>query len=101
MAVSAAVFEERCAAGAECTLPRPKFTNCLPPPNATGVLHMGHATHGTVLDERAERESNRVCVHGHGAVVVVGGLVVDDDLVVAGEGDEDGVPGGGEGGGGG
>ncbi len=30
--------------------PKPKFTICLPPPNVTGELHMGHALNGTVQD---------------------------------------------------
>jgi valyl-tRNA synthetase len=29
---------------------RPKYTICLPPPNVTGELHMGHALNGTVQD---------------------------------------------------
>src|SRR5687768_16384283 len=29
---------------------KPKHAICLPPPNVTGVLHMGHATNGTVQD---------------------------------------------------
>ncbi|HLQ61020.1 MAG TPA: valine--tRNA ligase, partial [Candidatus Acidoferrales bacterium] len=29
---------------------REKFTICLPPPNVTGELHMGHATNGSVQD---------------------------------------------------
>jgi valyl-tRNA synthetase len=30
--------------------PKPKYTICLPPPNVTGELHMGHALNGTVQD---------------------------------------------------
>jgi valyl-tRNA synthetase len=29
---------------------KPKYTICLPPPNVTGELHMGHALNGTVQD---------------------------------------------------
>src|SRR5579864_2118895 len=29
---------------------KPKYTICLPPPNITGELHMGHALNGTVQD---------------------------------------------------
>ena len=30
--------------------PKPKYTICLPPPNVTGELHMGHALNGTLQD---------------------------------------------------
>src|SRR5579859_8092642 len=30
--------------------PKPKYSICLPPPNVTGELHMGHALNGTVQD---------------------------------------------------
>src|SRR5207302_10729966 len=29
---------------------KPRYTICLPPPNVTGELHMGHALNGTVQD---------------------------------------------------
>src|SRR5438105_3857113 len=32
------------------TSDKPKYTICLPPPNVTGELHMGHALNGTVQD---------------------------------------------------
>ncbi len=35
---------------ADARSPKPKFTICLPPPNVTGELHMGHALNGTVQD---------------------------------------------------
>jgi valyl-tRNA synthetase len=35
---------------ADAKSPKPKYTICLPPPNVTGELHMGHALNGTVQD---------------------------------------------------
>ena len=35
---------------ADARSPKPKYTICLPPPNVTGELHMGHALNGTVQD---------------------------------------------------
>jgi valyl-tRNA synthetase len=35
---------------ADSKSPKPKYTICLPPPNVTGELHMGHALNGTVQD---------------------------------------------------
>ena len=35
---------------ADASSPRPKFTICLPPPNITGELHMGHALNHTLQD---------------------------------------------------
>src|SRR5207302_1881653 len=35
---------------ADAGSPKPKYSIALPPPNVTGVLHMGHATNGTIQD---------------------------------------------------
>jgi len=35
---------------ADASSSKRKYAICLPPPNVTGVLHMGHATNGTVQD---------------------------------------------------
>ena len=35
---------------ADAKSPKPKYTICLPPPNVTGELHLGHALNGTVQD---------------------------------------------------
>jgi len=35
---------------ADAKSPKPKFTICLPPPNITGELHMGHALNHTLQD---------------------------------------------------
>jgi len=43
---------------------RPKFSMCIPPPNVTGVLHMGHALNNTFQDTiaRAKRaQGYNVC----------------------------------------
>ena len=35
---------------ADETSSRPKYSIVIPPPNVTGVLHMGHALNGTIQD---------------------------------------------------
>ncbi len=52
-AVEGRIFEQWLAAGAfdaEPDDPGEKYCICLPPPNVTGSLHMGHALNGTVQD---------------------------------------------------
>ncbi len=43
-------WEEAGLFTANARSPKSKYTICLPPPNVTGELHMGHALNGTVQD---------------------------------------------------
>ena len=43
-------WEEAGLFNADARSGKPKYTICLPPPNITGELHMGHALNGTVQD---------------------------------------------------
>src|SRR5437764_5600120 len=43
-------WEEEGLYNAEADDPRPTYTICLPPPNVTGDLHMGHALNGSIQD---------------------------------------------------
>ena len=44
------IWEDEGLYRAEADDPRPTFTICVPPPNVTGVLHMGHALNGSSQD---------------------------------------------------
>jgi valyl-tRNA synthetase len=44
------LWEDEGLYAAEADDPRPTFVICVPPPNVTGVLHMGHALNGTSQD---------------------------------------------------
>ena len=44
------IWEDEGLYAAEADDPRPTFVICVPPPNVTGVLHMGHALNGTSQD---------------------------------------------------
>src|SRR5436309_16079607 len=43
-------WEEEGLYNAEADDPRPTYTICLPAPNVTGDLHMGHALNGSIQD---------------------------------------------------
>ena len=43
-------WEENNLFGAEETSTRPGYSIVIPPPNVTGVLHMGHALNNTMQD---------------------------------------------------
>src|SRR5947209_10437631 len=44
------IWEEERLYHAEADDPRPPYVIAVPPPNVTGVLHMGHALNGTLQD---------------------------------------------------
>src|SRR6478736_4872393 len=47
-------LEERCFV-ADAASPKPAYSIVIPPPNVTGVLHMGHVLHNTIQDILARK----------------------------------------------
>ena len=61
------IWEEERLYHAEADDPRPTYVIAVPPPNVTGVLHMGHALNGTLQDALAagSTEGARVLAREH------------------------------------
>ncbi|MDA8109867.1 MAG: class I tRNA ligase family protein, partial [Betaproteobacteria bacterium] len=76
------------AAGADAQ--RPSFCIQLPPPNVTGVLHMGHAFNQTIMDALARyhrmRGENTLWLPGTDHAGIATQIVVERQLEQAGIG---------------